>query len=143
MGSVDIRFSGNVFSKNYPQIIASDRGLAKIIAGRFAWDSAWGASGIPAGQVVARRASDGYYVKYDDAVTGGPNVAVGVTLDPITFDASATASGPSGVGTQAGRVCIGGATLYYDRLTGVDANALTDLHARQVVDAGGTNLLVF
>jgi hypothetical protein len=139
MGQIDPRFSGNIFHKNYPQIIASDRALAKIIGARMAWQD----DDVPAGTVVARRASDGYYVPYDDAVTGGPNVAVGVLLDDVVFPASATGSGPSGAGTEITRVCIGGASLYYDKLVGIDAAGLVDLHGREVVDAAGTNLLVF
>lgn len=143
MGSIDIRFSGDVFQKNFPQIIASDRALAKLIPARFAWDAAYAASGILAGTVVARVTSTGYYTKYNNAVSGGPDVAVGVTLEDILFDQSATGSAPSGIGTQIGRVCVGGATLYADKLTGMDANALTDLHGREITDAGGTELLVF
>lgn len=139
MGSIDPRFSGNIFHKNYPQIIASDRALAKIIGARMAYQS----DSLAAGTVVARVTATGYYVPYDDAVTGGPNVAVGVLLDDVNFDSAATGSGPSGAGTQIARVCVGGATLYYDKLTGIDANGLTDIHGRVVVDAAGTNLLEF
>lgn len=137
MGNVDIRFSGEIFHKNYPQIIASNRALAKLIGARFAYQS----SSIAAGTVVARDTTSGFYVPYDGNGSGGEEIAVGVTLDDVNYDASA--SGASGEGTQAGRVCVGGASLYYDKLTGIDAGALTDMHARVVVDISGTNLLEF
>lgn len=139
MGSIDVRFSGDIYHKNYPQIIASDRALAKLIGARFAWQS----STLAAGTVVARVTATGFYVPYNDGGSGGAEIAVGVTLDDINYDASATGSGASGEGTQAGRVCVGGASLYYSKLTGIDAAALVDMKARVVVDISGTSLLEF
>lgn len=136
MGSIDPRFNGSIFHKNYPQIIASDRALAKIIGARMAWKS----TSVAAGTLVGRVTSTGFYVPYDDAVTGGADTAVGVLLDDVDFEA---ASGASGIGSNAARVCVGGASLYYDKLTGLDANGLTDMKARKVTDITGTNLLVF
>lgn len=138
MSFLDPRFSGSIYRKNFPNIIASDRALAKIVAVRMAYSS----TAYVAGQVIARVTATGFYSRYDDAVTGGYNTAVGVLLDEVDLTA-ATGSGAGGYGTGSGRMIVGGAQLYYDKLTGIDANGLTDLKARVVVDEFGTNLLVW
>jgi len=138
MNLLDPRFSGDIYHKNFPNIIASDRALAKIIGARLQYSD----TAYVAGQVVGRVTATGYYDRYDDSATGGQQVAVGVLLDEVD-NSAATGSGSGGYGTGSGRVCVGGCSLYYDKLTGLDANALTDMKARRVYDEFGTSLLVF
>ncbi len=135
MGSIDARFSGSIYRKNWNQVIATDRHLAKIAGVRVAWQS----SQVIAGTVLGRVTATGFYKPYNDSNSDGSQTAVGVTLDDIDFEA---ASGASGIGTQAARLCYGG-VVYKDNLTGLDSAAETDLKAREIVDASGTTLLSF
>lgn len=78
-----------------------------------------GAGALVKGQVVAQHntgVASGCFADYDNAGSGGLDVAKGILCD--AFDA--TASGVMGSMYTHG-------TVYEDRLTGLDANAKTDL----------------
>lgn len=132
MGDMTPHFNGAIFRQDHPQILACQRHLATIIPTMFTQS---GSGMLEAGTVVARNSVSGFYEEYDNGASSGLDTAVGVTLDDLDFPA---ATG----GTKALRVCVGG-RVYKDKLTGLDANAETDLKARTVVDGMGNEILIF
>lgn len=138
MNMLDARFKGEIFRQDYPQIIAMDRHLAKLIPARFQYSAAV----LQAGQAVGRRTADGYFYPYMQSATGGEGTGVGVLLDYLDFT-GATGSGANGYGTRMGRVCVGGAPLFNANLVGATGNFLSDVKGRVVTDATGTALLIW
>jgi hypothetical protein len=133
MSSIDAKFNSEIFRKNQPMIIAADRQLAVLLPVRLAYSSA----GYKAGTVLARNTTSGYYQAYDDAASSGLNTARGVLLEEHPTD-----DFESSTGTVAA-VCIFAGLVFKDNLTGLDSNGETDLSAKTIVDATGTNLLKF
>lgn len=78
---------------------------------------------IAAGTLLARETATKKYVKYNDAGSGGAEVAKGVLRQSVDTTNS----------DYLGNIVISG-ILKYDKLTGVDANANTDLKARVDTD---------
>lgn len=133
MANLDALFNGEIFRKDHPIIIAQNRHLATISPVRLAYH----ASGYEAGRVLARNSVSGYYERYDNGASSGLDTATSVNLDAV--DAT---DFPSATGTVLARAVFGG-ELYESKLTGLDANAKTDLGSRSLVLADGTTVLKF
>lgn len=133
MASLDAKFSGEIFRKDHPQIIAQNRQLASILPVRLAYTG----DDILAGTVLARNTTSGYYEPYDNGGSSGTDTAACILLE--THAAIEFASSGD---TQLGKGLFGG-EVFKDKLTGLDANAITDLGAKTIVDATGVNVLKF
>lgn len=133
MSSIDVGFSGEISRKDHPMILSSNRQLASILGVRLAYNSA----GYPAGQVLALNSVSGLYDKYNDSASSGLDTARGVLLRSVE-EKDFVSSGDS----QAAQVVFGG-EVFKSKLTGLDANAETDLDARTITVAGGTQILKF
>lgn len=134
MSSVDSKFSGEIFRKDHPIILAGRRDLASIKPIRVKFN----AGGWPAGQVMGRVTADGEFKDYDDGAVDGSEVAVGVLFEGIAeedFD-------PTGTGTVTARLIVGG-EVFKTKLTGLDANGEADLNARTIIDGTGVEILKF
>ena len=126
--------SGEIFRKNNPMVLAMNRHQATIIGALFSYDAA----GYAAGTVVARNSVSGLYCAYNDSIAAsGVDTAVGVLFNDIDVTDFATANS---VVLQ--NVIVGG-KVFYAKLTGIDANAITDLKARNVTDATGDVIMMF
>lgn len=133
MADISAKFSGEIFRKDYPIIIAQSIQQATFVPALLAFDSA----GYLAGQVLGRNSVSGLYQKYNDAGASGVDVARGVL-----FESHASGEFQDATGQVAARMVIGG-TLFKDKLTGLDSAAETDFGAKTIVDATGTTLLKF
>lgn len=127
--SKDAAVSTEIFRKDQPLILACNRHQALIRPVRLAYVS----GGYPAGQVLARNTVTGFFEKYNDAGASGLNTAAAVLLD-----ACEPASGDTELTTA-----IFKGHVYESKLTGLDANAKTDLGARSITDASGVAILSF
>lgn len=136
MANVGANFDSEVFRKNFPMIIATNRASAIMLPVRLRYQSA----GYPAGTVLARNTTDGFYQAYNDAGSSGINTANSVLFEehPVEdFDGTAATS------TTMAVAIFGGCTLYEDKLTGLDAAAKVDLKSTSIVDATGVTTLKF
>ena len=133
MSNTDAGVNNQIFRKDNPMILAGRRDLASFVPVRLAYN----ASGYVSGQALGLNSVSGQWQNYNDAGASGINTCVG-----ILFDAIDVSEFPSTTGTVAARMITGG-ELFNDKLTGMDANGRTDLGARIVVDATGTNILKF
>lgn len=132
MASLDASTSGEVFRKNHPVIIANDRHLATIVGVRVANNSVR----VAAGTVLGRNNVSGFYQPYSDIGASGIDTAVGILLDDIeTEDFNSQTS-------TVGRLIVKG-NVYENNLTGLDAAAKTDLHARSVIDGSNDTIMMF
>lgn len=130
---MDAKVNQEIFRKNHPIIIASNRHLASILPVRLAYN----ADGYVAGQVLARNTTSGLHAKYDDGASSGLNTAVGVLFEDVPVEKFASSSD-----TVLARGIFGG-ELFEAKLTGLDANAKTDLKSRSITDARGVVTLKF
>lgn len=136
MGAIGANFNGNIFSKNNPMIIATNRQSAILNPVRLRYH----ASGYAAGTVLARNTTDGLFEKYDDGASSGLNTASCVLFEEHPtgdFDGTGATGSCMAVGI------FGGCTLYENKLIGLDANAKTDLGAKSIIDATGVTTLKF
>lgn len=133
MGSTDIKFSGEIFRKDHPMILAARRDLASIKPVRLAFQT----DGYVAGTVLGRNSVSGYYQAYTDAGASGQDTAVGVLFEKVEEDLFASSGD-----TRMARMIAGG-EVFEDKLTGLDAAAKTDLGSRSIVDATGVTILKF
>lgn len=85
------------------------------------------------GRILGRVTASGLYAPYDNTASDGTQVAVGILVDNVDV----TGTDQSNLNLRASMYVRG--TFYYDRLTGLDAGAITDLNARHVA---GANLLI-
>lgn len=134
MASLDVKFSGEIFRKDFPMVIATNRQNAVLLPVRLQYV----VGGYVAGQVLARDPADGLYKKYDDAGAPGVATAAAVLFESIAesdFDGVLASSSTTAVGI------FGGCTLYLDKLVGYDAAAGVDLGAKEIIDASGVSLL--
>lgn len=137
MGSIDARYSGEIFRKNHPIILAMRRDLAVIRPARVDNISA----AYSAGQVLGRDPADGLFKKWS-AVSGGSYDTVCILLEDLEYP-EAFVEGETGVtGSALGRVCTQG-LVFEDKLTELDAGAKTQLGGKTQVDADGVNVLKF
>ncbi len=129
-------FQSPIFRHDQPNIIAKNPQRANIDGVALAYDS----GGYVAGQVLAKNSTSGLYQKYSDNASSGVGTAVCVLLDNLRSDYTTAASGD--VGTQFARGVFGG-EVFKDNLTGLDADAVTDLGGRTYSDFAGNNILTF
>jgi hypothetical protein len=93
------------------------------------------AAAIVKGTVMARITATGLYVPYDDDGTDdGRRTAQGIIVDDI----DPAKADQNDLNLNASMYVRG--SFQYDKLTGLDANAITDLNARYIA---GQNLLLF
>lgn len=136
MGKIGADFNPNVFSRDYPMVIATNRSSAILNPVRLRYD----ADGYKAGTVLARNTTDGLFQKYNDAGASGINTASCVLFEPV---GPTEYDGPAATGSAMAVGIFGGCTLFKDKLVGLDANAITDLGARTIIDATGVTTLKF
>lgn len=132
MANLDAEFNPQVFRKDYPMILATNRHLASIDSARLAYDAA----SYKAGVCLARR-TDGLYVKYTNGGASGTGTAVGFLFAPIDVSEFASTTG-----TAVERIVIGG-ELLNSALSGNDATADTTLGARKITGADGVTIYKF
>ena len=123
-----------IFNRDYPIIIATNRSSAVLLPVRLAFV----VGGYVAGQILARKTSDGLFYKYDNAGAGGLEIASAILFEPI--DATEF---PGGAGSVAAVGIFGGCTVFKGKLTGWNADASADLGAKEITDATGVTLLKF
>lgn len=136
MANVGGRFDSEIFRKNFPMVIATNRASAILLPVRLRYQ----AGGYAAGTVLARNTTDSLYQAYNDAGSSGINTAACVLYEEHEaedFDAEASTGTTMAVGI------FGGCTLYEAKLTGLDAAAKVDLKATSIVDATGVTTLKF
>lgn len=138
--NLDAKVNNQIKRNDYPIIIALKRELATILPVRLQRNTA---DTFVAGLVLGRVTATGYYKAYDDAASDGSQTAVAVLMDDVALEDRPDSS-PSGAasGTSIGRGIFSG-YLFKDKLTGLDANGITDLGAKTIVDASGVNILKF
>lgn len=136
MSNVNPGYKPEVFRNDSPIIIATNRSSAVLLPVRLRYS----AQGYPAGQVLARNTTDGLYDKYSNAGASGTDAAIA-----ILFDAKDTAdfSTADASGSSLAVGIFGGCTVFYDKLTGIDANGVTDLGGKVITDATGVKTLKF
>ena len=136
MSSIDVKFSGSIFKKNFPIILACSPALALLLPVRLVYNS----SGYSAGQVLARNTVSQLFQPYVDGTSSGVGTAACVLFEdhPVQdFDGTSTATS-----TTIARGIFAG-VVFYDKLIGIDANGITDLGGRQIVDSTGVTTLKF
>ncbi len=136
MGAVGANFDSEIFRKDYPIVIATNRHSAILLPVRLAYH----ADGYVAGQLLAQNSTSKRYVKYNLSGASGEDTAKAVLFESKpTDDFDSTAS----TGSTMAVAIFGGCTLYKDKLLDYDADALTDLKARLIEDASGASLFMF
>jgi hypothetical protein len=138
MQNLDASFTAEVTRRDDPNIIALDRQKALFLGVRLAYD----ASGYAAGVVLGKNTTSGLWMKYSDAGSSGENTAVAVLEKPVAA-ASFVDTTPQSSANSVVVPAIFGGTVFYSKLTGIDANGITDLRGRRISDVTGADLLVF
>lgn len=136
MASIDVKFNGSIFRFDQPLVIAMNRSSAILLGIRLRYQS----NGYLAGTVLARNTTDGWYQAYNDAGSSGIDTAACILFEGHAaedFDGTAATSSTAAVGI------FGGCAVYKSRLTGYDANALTDLKGRIIIGGNSEELIVF
>lgn len=136
MSKIDLNYSPEIFRKDQPMVIATNRGSAILLPVRLAYDS----DGYVAGQVLGRNTSTSRFEKYDSGGSNDLDIAACVLFHSVAaqdFDSTAATGSTTAVGI------FGGCTLFEDKLIDLDADAKTDLGARTIIDASGVELLKF
>jgi hypothetical protein len=124
------RSETEIFRNDRPAIIARNRHLASIFPVTLSYE----ATGYAAGTVLARNTTSGIYGKYDDSGSSGLDTAVGILFHDVK-------DAPSG--NVAGAAMIVRGEVFEAKLTGLDANAKTDLGSRSIVSGTGDTILIF
>lgn len=136
MGRIDVNFSGSIFRKDYPMVIATNRASAILNPVRLRYK----AGGYAAGTVLARNTTDGWYDEYLSAMASGLDTAACVLFESLgesDFDGAAATGSTTAVGI------FGGCTLYKDKMPNWDSAAETTLGAREIIDATGVTTIKF
>ncbi len=136
MGKIGGDFNANVFSKDFPIIIATNRSSAILNPIRLRYN----ADGYPAGQVLGRNTTDGLFQKYETGGSSGIDTAACILFEP---QAIGEFDGPAATGSAMAIGIFGGCTLFKDKLVDLDSGAITDLGARTIIDATGVTTLKF
>ncbi len=134
--NLDAKVKGEIFRKDHPIILATNRHLATLLPVRLVYD----AGGYEAGRVVARLTSGpntGLYGKYNNSGGSGLDTAAAILFAEVD-----AADFPSATGSAVARGIFGG-EVFKDKLVGLDTAAETDLGARTIIDASGTQILKF
>lgn len=136
MSKLDPVFNGEIFRKDFPLVIASNRASAQLNPVRLRYNSA----GYLAGTVLARNTTDGLYQPYVDGAASGTGTAACVLFEGHgTEDFPGTASTDSCLAVG----IFGGCSLFFDNLTGLDAAGEVDLGMREITDATGVKTVTF
>lgn len=131
-------FQTEVTRYDDPNIVALNRQQATKLGIRLTYDG----DGYKAGTVLARNTVTGLYAKYSGGGSSGLNDAVCVLergAAATEFASTATHSVANSVLTTA----IFGGWVFYDKLTGIDADGIVDMGGKVIVGADGVNLLRF
>lgn len=121
---------GEVFRKDHRLILAMNRHQAAIVPVQLKYE----ATGYYAGQVLARNTTSGVHCKYVANGSSGTDTAVGVLFHDV-LDMVASVD-------DVGQMIARG-QVYYANCIDVDADAVTDLKGRVVVDGNRTSILMF
>lgn len=138
MPNVDANFNSEVIRRDDPNIIAANRQQAILLGVRLPYD----ASGYKAGTVLAQNTVNSMFYKYDNGGASGLDAAACV-LESIVKVTDFSDTTANSVSNSVLAVGIFGGTVFYDKLTGIDANGVTDLKGRVVSDVTGVDLLIF
>lgn len=133
MSTIDAGFNGQIFRKDNIQVISTNRQLASLLPVRLAYN----ANGYLAGTVLARNTTSGLFQAYSNGGASGTGTAACVLnrdVNPEDFASS---------GDTQTSVGIFGGEVFQGVLVGLDSNAISNLNARQIVDALGTQILKF
>ena len=141
MGVQDAHFSGSIFRKDNPIILACRRDQAVLLGAGVVYD---GSDYLP-GQALVRKASDGLFYRWSSA-SGGSYDSPCVLFDHLTVAAQQTNQDPLG-GTGASGASLvrvlTKALVYTDQLVEADAGFKTQLKSTDIVDAGGVGITKF
>ena len=121
---------GEVFRKDNRLILAINRHQAAIVPVQLKYE----AGGYYAGQVLARNTTSGVHCKYASGGSSGTDTAVGVLFNDV-LDMTASVD-------DVGQMIAKG-NVFYANCIDVDADAVTDLKGRVVVDGNRTSILMF
>jgi hypothetical protein len=132
MSGLDFFTSTEVFRKNHPIILANNRHQAMISGVRVAYN----ANGYAAGTVMALNSVSNYYEAYNDAGSSGLGDARGILFHDIEVEDF------NGAASTAAQLIFRG-NVFYAKLTGIDANGLTDLGARVITDGYSNQIMIF
>lgn len=136
MAGLDLKFDSEIFRKDNPMVIATNRSSAIILPVRLRYN----ASGYTAGQTLARNTSDDWFQKYESGGSSGIDTASCILFESVKaadFDAE------NSTGSTTARGIFGGCTVYKDKLIDWDSDAKTDVNGREITDATGTTLVSF
>lgn len=136
MGLLDAGNNTSIFRKDHAMIIAQNRHLASILPIRMTYS----ATDLIAGTVMSRYtsgANSGLYAPYVNSGASGIGTAACILMEDHP-----TSEFANNTDTTLGRGIFGG-EVFKDKLTGLDATAITNLGAKTIVDATAVNVLKF
>lgn len=125
---LDSTFNGQIFRKDHPMVLATNRQLATIFGIRLEYN----ANGYPAGQVLSKDTSDGLFKKY--SLASGTYPAQCILFENI--------DGPASSGTALARGIFGG-LVFTGILTDYSAQAKADLSAKDLSASDGVGVTKF
>lgn len=131
--NIDPRFNGQIFRKSFAMILAQNRQLASILPVTLAYNS----GGYSAGQVLARNTTSGQYQNYVNGGPSGTGTAASILFEDVDVSEFVATSG-----TVFARGIFGG-EVYTGKLIGLDANAISNLNARTIIDSTGASVTKF
>lgn len=133
MANLGPEFNGNIFSKNFAQIIAQNRQQAVLMGVGLAYTG----SDYLAGTVLARNTTSGYYQPYTSGGPSGTGTAVAILAeDHLNYEFASSGDVQSAVGIFGGQV-------FQTALIGLDSGAITNLAAKSLIDGFGVEILKF
>ena len=133
MANLDAKVNNEIFRKDHPQILASNRHLATLRGVRLRYDS----GGYKAGQVLGLNTTSNTFMDYNGSGSSGEDTAKCILFEDVPVEAF-----PSSTGTAVARGIFGG-EVYEDLLLDLDSNAKTDLGARSIEGSDGVAILKF
>lgn len=136
MASAGPSYSGSVFRKDFPVVIATNRIGAILLPVALRYNAA----GVIAGTILARNTTDGLFDTYVNGGASGTGTAACILFEshPVEdFSAAASSGSTPAVGI------FGGCTVFKTALPNVDATAETSLGAKEITDSSGVTLLKF
>jgi hypothetical protein len=136
--NLDASTNNQLTRNDFPIIIALNRHLATLLPVRLVNISP---SDYLAGLVLGRRTSDGAYKAYNSGNSDGSQVAAGILFENVLATDITNPQG-AGTGNPVAR-CIFGGEVFQGALTGLDANAVSNLKATTIIDASGVSVLKF
>lgn len=125
---LDATFSGQIFRKDHPMVLSSNRHLATLLAVRLAYD----AGGYKAGQILALDTVANQYKKFS-AVSGTYQASC------VLFE-DVSALGSSGTALARG---VFGGEVFKSVLIDYDATVKTQFGAREIKDASSIEIVKF